>query len=262
MKKLTHHQKVQLAEAVCFAVTFLGLFLYFDVKLFLISLVLGWFVHGIGLSVTLHRLCTHRAFTPRNRLIKLFLLFVATISTLGSPIAWAITHITHHKNVDTPLDPTYPKGTVWHTVKSFFSYFHTVPLDKCCIKGLCSDKDYFFFHRHYFKILLAYVVLLGLINPLYIIYVYAIPVVFSVICIGWVSTLAHLPGLSVFGYRNHNTNDNTYNSLFWQLITWGEGLHNNHHAKAFAKSTAEKWFEFDLTYLFIRLVNKRDSHEY
>jgi stearoyl-CoA desaturase (delta-9 desaturase) len=137
-----------------------------------------------------------------------------------------------------------------------------VPLDKCCIKGLCSDKDYFFFHRHYFKILLAYVVLLGLINPLYIIYVYAIPVVFSVICIGWVSTLAHLPGLSVFGYRNHNTNDNTYNSLFWQLITWGEGLHNNHHAKAFAKSTAEKWFEFDLTYLFIRLVNKRDSHEY
>jgi stearoyl-CoA desaturase (delta-9 desaturase) len=253
--KLSHSDKVKILQAICI-VGLLAIPIWFDAKLLVVGLILGWVFHGVGLCVTLHWLCTHREFEPRNSVVKSFLLYVSVLCTLGSPIAWAVTHRAHHKYTDLVNDPTYPHGNAWHVIKNFFSYYDSVKGEKLCAKDLFTDKQYLFFHRNYFKLLAVYVFGLLLASPVYIVYFYAVPVVFSVVCIGWVSTLAHLPKLSVFGYRNFDTPDTTYNSHFWQVVTMGEGLHNNHHANAGNRNTAIKWHEFDIAALIIRMIGK------
>ena len=39
-----------------------------------------------------------------------------------------------------------------------------------------------------------------------------------------INTLTHM-----FGYRNHDTNDNPTNIFTLGILMWGEGWHNNHH---------------------------------
>ncbi|MGO9949987.1 MAG: hypothetical protein ACLPWG_24485, partial [Steroidobacteraceae bacterium] len=56
----------------------------------------------------------------------------------------------------------------------------------------------------------------------------------------------------MFGYRNYETNDNSRNNAWVAIITSGEGWHNNHHADPSSASNQRRWWEIDLTYLFLR----------
>ena len=143
-------------------------------------------------------------------------------------------------------------------MKCFFYYFptHDDYQGAMVVKDLVKDKDYAWFHRNYFNIILTYILVLGIINPLYIGYFYCVAMIPVFIGIGWVSVLAHLPKLSFFGYKNYRIKDTSYNSHFWQLLTMGEGLHNNHHARPADWNTAKKWYEFDIASLFIRLFRR------
>ena len=58
----------------------------------------------------------------------------------------------------------------------------------------------------------------------------------------------------LWGYRNYETNDNSRNNIFVAIITSGEGFHNNHHADPNSASNCHRWWEVDLTYLFLRLL--------
>ena len=40
------------------------------------------------------------------------------------------------------------------------------------------------------------------------------------------------------------------------ILTLGEGWHNNHHAYQRVASQGHRWWEFDITYLFILLMEK------
>jgi len=56
--------------------------------------------------------------------------------------------------------------------------------------------------------------------------------------------------LSLFGYRNYETNDNSRNNALVAIITSGEGWHNNHHAELQSAALVE----IDLTYLILRVL--------
>jgi stearoyl-CoA desaturase (delta-9 desaturase) len=258
MKDLTHNQKVKILQAFAWIGSIFTLTFYWNLQLFFCALFTGWLIHGLGLCVSMHRMITHRSFTPRNKFVKYFLCFLSTICTLGSVIAWPTTHRNHHKYTDTKKDPTYPHGSLWYTIKCLFYYFptHDDYQGAMIVKDLVKDKDYAWFHRNYFNIILAYIIVLGIINPLYIGYFYCVAMIPVFIGIGWVSVLAHLPKLSFFGYKNYRIKDTSYNSHFWQLLTMGEGLHNNHHARPADWNTAKKWYEFDIASLFIRLFRR------
>jgi fatty-acid desaturase len=58
----------------------------------------------------------------------------------------------------------------------------------------------------------------------------------------------------VYGYRNYETNDNSRNNFVVAMLTSGEGWHNNHHADPNSSSNTHRWWEFDLTFLFLRLL--------
>jgi stearoyl-CoA desaturase (delta-9 desaturase) len=58
----------------------------------------------------------------------------------------------------------------------------------------------------------------------------------------------------MFGYRSHETRDNSTNNLFLGYFVWGEGWHNNHHYSPGSAKFGEDWWEFDIGHQVIKLV--------
>jgi stearoyl-CoA desaturase (delta-9 desaturase) len=58
----------------------------------------------------------------------------------------------------------------------------------------------------------------------------------------------------VWGYRNYATPDGSRNNAWIALIATGEGWHNNHHADSRSARHGHEWWEFDVTWMVIRLL--------
>jgi stearoyl-CoA desaturase (Delta-9 desaturase) len=57
-----------------------------------------------------------------------------------------------------------------------------------------------------------------------------------------------------WGYRNHHTEDASTNIVPIGIIIGGEELHNNHHAYGASAKFSNRWYEFDIGWLYIRLM--------
>ncbi|MCX7891844.1 MAG: transposase, partial [Burkholderiales bacterium] len=57
-----------------------------------------------------------------------------------------------------------------------------------------------------------------------------------------------------WGYRNWETEDASTNIFPIGILIGGEELHNNHHAYASSAKLSNKWYEFDLGWAYIRLL--------
>ena len=57
-----------------------------------------------------------------------------------------------------------------------------------------------------------------------------------------------------WGYRNFEASDNSTNIIPWGIIIGGEELHNNHHAYATSAKLSNKWYEFDIGWFYIRIL--------
>jgi stearoyl-CoA desaturase (delta-9 desaturase) len=57
-----------------------------------------------------------------------------------------------------------------------------------------------------------------------------------------------------WGYRNFETDDASRNIVPWGILIGGEELHNNHHAYGVSARLSNKWWEFDIGWLYIRLL--------
>jgi stearoyl-CoA desaturase (delta-9 desaturase) len=59
-----------------------------------------------------------------------------------------------------------------------------------------------------------------------------------------------------FGYRNNETNDKSRNIIPFGFIIGGEELHNNHHDDPASPKLSQKWWEFDIGWLWLNLFIK------
>lgn len=66
---------------------------------------------------------------------------------------------------------------------------------------------------------------------------------------GVINGVAHF-----WGYRNWNTPDAARNISPLGILIGGEELHNNHHAFASSARLSNKWYEFDIGWFYIRLM--------
>jgi len=56
------------------------------------------------------------------------------------------------------------------------------------------------------------------------------------------------------GYRNYDCNDAATNLIPWGILIGGEELHNNHHTFATSAKLSSKWYEFDIGWMYIRMM--------
>ena len=57
-----------------------------------------------------------------------------------------------------------------------------------------------------------------------------------------------------WGYRNGETKDKSRNIMPWGILIGGECLHNNHHLEPGNPRLSRRWFEFDIGWLYIKIL--------
>jgi stearoyl-CoA desaturase (Delta-9 desaturase) len=73
----------------------------------------------------------------------------------------------------------------------------------------------------------------------------------------WIPLMAAgvINGIGHFwGYRNFQPEDASTNVFPWGILIGGEELHNNHHAYATSAKLSSRWYEFDIGWLYIRIL--------
>jgi stearoyl-CoA desaturase (delta-9 desaturase) len=58
-----------------------------------------------------------------------------------------------------------------------------------------------------------------------------------------------------WGYRNYESKDHSRNFFPAGLLFGGEELHNNHHADPRSARFRRRWFEFDVGWIYIKLMS-------
>jgi len=213
-----------------------------------------WFIIGpVSSVITLHRLLTHRSFETYAWLEKI-LTYISVISTVGPTISWVALHRQHHSKSDREGDPHSPyvdgKFSIIESIKVWLGYDWKVPnIPVRYVKDLFRSKTHKFIFNNYFKIIFAYCAILLAVDPMLFLFAYVVPASMTVHLIGFVNVLGHK-----HGYRNYETKDGSTNSWIANIISLGEGWHNNHHAKPNKYYTGERWYEWDLMGLLIKVI--------
>lgn len=176
----------------------------------------------MGLTIGLHRYFCHRSFKT-NKFWHYAMAITATLCSNGSVIAWVGLHRHHHLHTDTDDDAHDPRRIgIW---RAFLYLYKRVVISEKYVRPELRDPVLIFLHIFYFPVILAYIGILGIINPMLIIWCYAVPVLGVYIGLSAVTTVAHL-----HGYKTYDINDESRNSWLASLLSGGEGWHNNHHA--------------------------------
>lgn len=219
----------------------------------LASFVMFLYAGIFGVNIALHRYFSHRSFKT-SRFGHYFLLVSSFFPMLGSPAAWGAVHIYHHIHSDDEFDPHSPKNA--GKFGSWFTLWPEMKIPLSIFKFFARDKTIKWLHRNYFKLIILYVLILFLIHPLLVVFIFAIP---AVGCFHGAAAIAVIPHLKNFGgYRNHDTKDNSHNNVLAWILSLGEGWHNNHHHNSRNYRQGEKWWEIDPSAFIIKYFLKKD----
>jgi fatty-acid desaturase len=235
--------------------------------------VVGLYVFGtLGINIGYHRLLTHRGFGCPIWL-EHGLSVLGVCSLQGTPMSWVAVHRMHHQYSDESSDPHCPQPTFFWSHMGWF-LTRDPAIDNTerygrYVRDLFQDGVYKWFERpqtlltiHQAQwagfMALGFLVgslssgslwgalQLGLSWLVWGVFVRTV----AVWHITWsVNSVTHL-----WGYRNFPTRDNSRNNWLVALMSNGEGWHNNHHAEPRCASHGRRWWELDLSYLSIRVL--------
>jgi fatty-acid desaturase len=232
---------------------------------------LGLYVFGVlGVNIGFHRLLAHRGFSC-PKWLEHSLAILGVCSLQGSPAFWVAAHRRHHQYADEPPDPHSPLVNFfwahmgWLLVET--GVFAPLGWKLQYAKDLLHDPFYAHLERSFVWVVLASWIgffVVGVVagfliggSALQALQFGASLLLWGVIVrtvatwhITWsVNSVTHL-----WGYRNYESDDSSRNNLFIGILASGEGWHNNHHADQRAAKHGHLWWEFDSTYLIIRLL--------
>ncbi|WP_137171765.1 fatty acid desaturase [Massilia sp. HP4] len=208
-----------------------------------------------AVTIYLHRHQAHRAL-DLHPIPSHFFRFWLWLTTGQVTKEWASIHRKHHAKCDTEEDPHSPQtrgirkvlfeGAELYRAESkvketMDKYGHGTPDD--------------WIERHVYtgrsmwgvaSLLVINVALFGVIG----LTVWAIQMMWiPITAAGIINGLGHW-----WGYRNYDCSDAATNIFPWGILIGGEELHNNHHTYATSAKLSSKWYEIDLGWGYIRML--------
>jgi fatty-acid desaturase len=225
----------------------------FSWKALAVTAVLWWVSGSLGVGMGFHRLLTHRGYkTPK--LVEYLMTLFGTLSLEGGPIDWVVTHRIHHAHTDAPGDPHTPRdGRWWAHMGWIFTgtaQKHDYEVMMRYAPDLMKDRFHALLNRVYWiPLVILGVALLAFGGWSVFMWGIFFRVVFNLHSTWLVNSATHL-----WGTRRFVTTDDSTNSWWVALLTFGEGWHNNHHAHPRAARHGLAWYEIDVNWWGIRTL--------
>jgi stearoyl-CoA desaturase (delta-9 desaturase) len=209
-----------------------------------------------SVTIFLHRHQAHRALEIHPIASHFFRLWLWLTTGMVTK-EWAAIHRKHHAKCETVDDPHSPQvyginrvlwGGVFLYVKESFNkdtmdrYGHGTPDDYL-------ERELYSKHAVWGLVLMGSlnVLLFGWVPGLLILAVQIVWIPFW--AAGVINGIGHY-----FGYRSFDCEDASVNIVPWGILIGGEELHNNHHAFASSAKLSNKWYEFDIGWMYIRIL--------
>ncbi len=209
----------------------------------------------VAVTVYLHRCQAHRAL-DLHPIVSHFFRFWLWLTTGMQTRQWAAVHRKHHARCETAEDPHSPqvlglRKLLGQGAELFrLEAARQETLDRYG-KGTPDDwLERSLYSRHPSAgvglMLAADVVAFGPIG----ITLWAVQMIWiPFFAAGVINGIGHY-----WGYRNFEAADASRNILPWGILIGGEELHNNHHAYAASARLSSKWYEFDIGWMYIRIL--------
>lgn len=254
--QLSDRRKINWPTAVVLAVLHVGaaaaLFM-FNWRDFAVAFVLNWICVGWGISLGYHRLHTHRGYRA-PLWFEYFLAVCGAMTLEGGPIFWVATHRVHHQKSDQPGDPHSPRdGAFWaHAGWILFgeARHNNTKLMSKYAPDLAKRRFYVWLNNwHWVPTVALALLLLAIGGVSMALWGICARIVFGLHATWAVNSFTHM-----FGSRRFATRDDSRNTWWVALLTFGEGWHNNHHAHPVSARHGLVWWEFDPSWLTLKLL--------
>mgnify|MGYP002624275177 CR=1 FL=1 len=210
-----------------------------------------------AMSLSFHRQHTHKGVTI-NKFVDMLMQIWLWCITGMSKLDWVSVHLYHHAHSDKEKDPHSPvqKG-FWRVfllgVKDYAEAKSLPPVLRIRESIPTNALERFIARNTLVGPGILTGILLVIMGPFWGSIIgllnFSISPLFAV---GGVNAIAHC-----WGYQNHDSRDNSRNIGFLfplNFIICGELDHNNHHAHPRSSSFRHRWFEFDIGYAYLVML--------
>ena len=220
-----------------------------------VAAMLHWMCIGWGIGLGYHRLHTHRSYkTPK--LVEYFFAVCGCLTLQGGPVFWTALHRIHHQHSDKTGDPHTPRDGKWWSHMLWTVFGEELHADTEIMgryaPDLMKDRFYRLLTRwHWAPLVVLGLVLLAIGGWSWALWGVFLRVVVGLHCTWLINSATHL-----WGSRRFDTSDDSKNSFWVALITFGEGWHNNHHAHPRSARHGMAWWEVDLSWMQIRVMQR------
>ncbi|MDY7577911.1 fatty acid desaturase [Herbaspirillum sp. RTI4] len=225
----------------------------------------GWEVFFYTLAVThitiaavtiyLHRCQAHRAL-DLHAIPSHFFRFWLWLTTGMVTKEWAAIHRKHHAKCETVDDPHSPqtRGIKKVLLEGAELYRAESKVPETMEKFGHGTPDDWIEHNLYTKyswqgiaaLLIINLTLFGVLG----LTVWAVQMIWiPITAAGIINGIGHY-----WGYRNYGSNDASTNVFPIGILIGGEELHNNHHTFGTSAKLSSKWYEFDIGWMYIRIL--------
>lgn len=219
-----------------------------------VLMLVMWFITGcLGITLGFHRLYSHRSFkTPKT--VGWFFALCGTLAFQGGLVEWVARHRMHHAFTETDDDPHNARRGFWYSHMMWLfntsEKFDSPTRHVSFARDIHRDPVLRFLSNKWTVSFAQIALLLGLGFTMG--WSAALWGVFVRLCIGYHCTWFVNSAAHKWGTRRFETSEDSRNSLWVALVTFGEGWHNNHHADQRSCRAGRTWKEFDLTYVIIK----------
>ena len=226
---------------------------FFSWKALFVAAFLWWVSGSLGIGMGYHRLLTHRGYkTPKW--MEYFLTVCATLTLEGGPIFWVATHRIHHQLTDKPGDPHSPRDGKWWSHMGWIitgKAMHQSTTELApYVPDLRKDKFHVWISKwHWVPLTVLGLGILAVGGWQMVLWGIFLRVTVGLHCTWLVNSATHL-----WGSRRFATDDDSRNSFWVAILTFGEGWHNNHHAHAQSARHGLRWYEIDMNWYGIQAL--------
>ena len=210
-----------------------------------------FFVRMFFITAGYHRYFSHRSY--RTGRVFQFILAVGGATALQKgPLWWAGHHRVHHRYTDTERDPHTPRKGFWWSHVGWILTDETSAAPARSMKDFQKFPEIRFISKHdwiaQWSLGLACFLIGGLPGLLIGFFLSTVALWHATF---FINSLAH-----VWGSRRFETTDTSRNNPLLALLTLGEGWHNNHHRAAYVARQGLRWWEIDVTWYVLVVLEK------